>query len=144
MSTSKKIPSKMSLLGACGGSLCQRWRRPWRKDISLQRTKGDFQDWSKCIRAEGPDAKGFMPLLARGNVRLGQHVPDQFCGQIYEFADSKEMGQLTAARVQGGSGRLLWIWEVKLGGSLTLLLPHSPQNSDPRHFDLDHSSWLDF
>lgn len=58
----------MSLLRACGESVCQRWRRPWRKDISFQTAKGDFQDWSKRDRAEGPDAKGFMPLFAEGNV----------------------------------------------------------------------------
>ena len=110
----------MSLLGACGESVCQRGRGPWRKDISLQRAQGDFQDWSKCGRDEGPDAKGLMSLLAGGNVGLGQHVPGQFCWQIYEFADSQEMDQLTSARMQRCSRRPLQIWGVKLGGSLSL------------------------
>ena len=96
----------MSLLAAWGESIYQRWRRPWRKDIFLQRAKGDFQDQSKCSRDEGPDAKGFMPLLARGNVGLGQQVPGQFCWQIYDIADSKEMGQLNAARARECPGRL--------------------------------------
>lgn len=96
----------MPLLAAWGESVYQRQRRSWRKDISLQRAKGDFQDWSKCSRAEGPDAKGFMPLLAGGNVRLGQQVPGQFCWQIYEIAHSKEIGQLTAAKARGCSGKL--------------------------------------
>jgi len=61
-----------------------------------------------------------MPLLADGKVRIGQHVLVQFCWQIYEVADFKKMGQLTAARVQRSSGRLLQIWGVKLGESLTL------------------------
>lgn len=113
----------MSLLVAWSESACQQWRRPWRKDFSLQRAKGDFQDQSKCSRAEGPDAKGFMSLLAGRNVRLGQQVPGQFCWQIYVIADSKEMGQLTTARATRCSGWLLQIKGVRLGGSLTLFLP---------------------
>lgn len=61
-----------------------------------------------------------MPLLAGGKVRIGQHVPAQFCWQIYEVADFKKTGQLTAAIVQRSSGRLLQIWGVKLGESLSL------------------------
>lgn len=42
-----------------------------------------------------------MPLLAGGNVWIGQQVPGQFSWQIYEITDSKEMGQLTVARAGG-------------------------------------------
>ena len=90
------------------------------KILSFKQPLVTFRKDPSAKTLQAQDVKGFLPLLAGGKVRIGQHVRVQFCWQIYEVADFKKMGQLTAAKVQRSSGRLLQIWGVKLGESLTL------------------------
>lgn len=82
LTSKKKVFSKTSSPGAWGESKMEKTMKKKKKDIFFQRANCDL-DGSKCSRAAGPDAKGFMPLLAWGEtLGLGNMHLASFAGRL--------------------------------------------------------------
>lgn len=129
MSIAKKLHSKMASLCAWGESVCQRWRRPWRKDTSFQ-SWGWLSAWVREQQSWRPRHEGSGASPCWRECWSWARCAWPACWQIYEVPahHGPSPGMPWKAAANLGS---------QLGESLTLVgLSGSPQHGDPPRSDL--------